>query len=708
MLRVPFNSLPILRSKSSNSTAPALVLILGLSLLVPLGCGANPDALAPAALDSVAAVQTDPAAVDADAADPTAVVPTNQSPENQRPPNNPPTDFRSFDGRNNNTAHSNWGSTGIQLRRVAASAYADGISSVGGVNRPGARAISNVIADQGGVDVISERLLSAMIYAWGQFLDHDLGLTPTGGTEIMAIPVPTGDPSFDPNSTGTQAIYTTRSIFDPTTGTSTSNPRQQPNTLTAWLDASMIYGSDAVTATKLRTLSGGRLKSSPGGFLPLNNAAYFPTGALPMANDAHIVPDDQLFAAGDVRANENIELLALHTLFLREHNYWAGQIASVEASLNDESIYQRARSIVIGEIEAITFNQWLPAILGHNAMPAYPGYNSATDPNLGNEFSTAGFRFGHSLLGDDVEFLDDNGVEVADEIPLSQAFFNPGQLTAVGIDPILKYLASDPASELDNQVVNSVRNFLFGPPGAGGLDLASLNIQRGRDHGLGDYNSVRAAFGLRRVTRFADISPDPAIQAKLASLYGNVNNIDLWVGALAEGHVFGASVGTTLRTIIGDQFSRARNGDRYWYQRVFTGQVLRRIDNTTLADVLRRNTTLNNLQPNVFFFRAGISGTAFADADGDGQPSQQEPPLPNQTVELVQITDEGNEVIDSEATDNRGRFRFDVLDGIRTGNYFVQILESGPGSPPIAASRTVAITRGEQFIDRVNIAVLGI
>src|SRR5262249_50040119 len=154
---------------------------------------------------------------------------------------------------------------------------------------------------------------------------------------------------------------------------------------------------------------------------------------------------------------------------------------------------------VIAELQIITYNEWLPALLGPGALPAYRGYKSNVNPGIANEFSTAAFRLGHSLLGDDVEFLGNNGLSVAEEVPLSEAFFNPPLLTENGIGSILKYLSSDPSSELDPMVVDSVRNFLFGPPGAGGLDLASLNIQRGRDHGLADYNSIRAAYGLPRV-----------------------------------------------------------------------------------------------------------------------------------------------------------------------------------------------------------------
>ena len=142
-------------------------------------------------------------------------------------------------------------------------------------------------------------------------------------------------------------------------------------------------------------------------------------------------------------------------------------------------------------------------------MTPYRGYNPTVNPGHRQRVFHGGVPLRPQLLGDDVEFLDNNGKPVADEVELSEAFFNPALVTQNGIDPILKYLASDPASEIDTKVVDGVRNFLFGPPGSGGLDLASLNIQRGRDHGLADYNTVRAAYGLPSVTSFAQITSDP-------------------------------------------------------------------------------------------------------------------------------------------------------------------------------------------------------
>jgi hypothetical protein len=583
----------------------------------------------------------------------------------------------SIDGTGNNLSHPEWGSTGEQLLRLVAAQYGDGISSVGGTNRPSARVISNALSDQGEQDIISDRMLSAMIYAWGQFIDHDLDLTPTGGTETMRIAVPTGDPFFDPNGTGTQTINTSRSVFDATTGTSTSNPRQQINTITAWLDGSMIYGSDSATAASLRTFVNGKMKTSTGNLLPQDANGFF--------------------LAGDVRANENPELTSLQTLFVREHNRLAGIIKASNPSLSDEQIFQRARATVIAEIQAITYNQWLPSLLGPNAMPSYTGYKPWVNPGISNEFSTAGFRLGHSLLGDDIEFFDNQGRPVAEEMSLHDAFFNPNVVKENGIDSMLKYLASDPASELDTKVVDSVRNFLFVGPGQGGFDLASLNIQRGRDHGLADYNTVRAAFGLPRVTSFAQITSDPEMQAQLQEMYGNVNNIDLWVGGLAEDHVPGGSVGPTFRAIIVDQFRRLRDGDRFWYQRAFSGTQLQQIQNTTLTDIIKRNTSLTNLQSNPFFFRAEITGVVFGDFNRDGLLNGPERGLSGRTVQL--INKEDGSVVDTTTTDPLGRYRFNVADGLRTGQYDIRVLVGNR-----TFTRTTAITRGDVSL-QLNFAI---
>ncbi|MFO1023087.1 MAG: peroxidase family protein [Planctomycetales bacterium] len=315
--------------------------------------------------------------------------------------------YRTYDGTGNNVANQQWGSTAEDLLRKAAAAYSDGISTPAGATRPSARQISNVIADHVDEDVKNDRQMSAMVYAWGQFIDHDIDLTSSASPkEAFNIKVPKGDPVFDPLGTGTKTISLSRSEWDAATGTSKSNPRQQLNDITAFLDGSMVYGSDATTAASLRTFQGGKLKTSAGNLLPYAS-------------------DGVMFQAGDVRANENTELTSLQTLFVREHNRIATQLAKDHPTWTDEQLYQEARRWVVGEIEAITFNEFLPALLGPNAVGAYQGYNPNVNPGIATEFSTAAFRVGHTLLGNDVGFLDNNGNDVHDEVSLKSQF-HPG------------------------------------------------------------------------------------------------------------------------------------------------------------------------------------------------------------------------------------------------------------------------------------------
>ena len=606
----------------------------------------------------------------------------------------------SINGIGNNVAHPTWGSTGQDLLRVSPAAYGDGISTPSGADRPGARLVSNLLAASPEGGVTNDRDFTAFVYAWGQFLDHDLGLTDTATPrERLPISVPTGDSSFDPNSTGVVTIPMSRSAYDTATGTSTTNPRQQVNSLTAFIDGSQVYGSDATRAAALREFAGGRMRTSAGNLLPFNS-----TG-LANANDAHVVADSQLFLAGDVRANENPELVALQTLFVREHNRIAAEAAAKNPAWTDEQLYQHARRMVISEIQKITYDEFLPAILGANtpaaaALHAYQGYRADVNPGIATEFSTAAFRLGHSMLGEDIQFLDNDGNPVRDAVRLKDAFFDPRSVSQVGIDPLLKYLASDRAQEIDTKVVDDVRNFLFGLPGQGGFDLASLNIQRGRDHGLADYNTVRAAYGLPKVTSFAQITSDTAVQASLQQAYGSVDKLDLWVAGLAEKHLPGSSLGETFTRILVDQFSRLRDGDRYWYQNALPPNAVRDVQHTSLVDIIRRNTQLTNLQPDVFFFRTSIGGNVFADGNRDGVRQSQEGGVAGTTVALVTAA---GATVATTRSDARGDYSFR---GIDLGSFHVVV------TPPTGAgqtgegvkSRVVAITRGMDVRD-VNVGL---
>ncbi len=513
--------------------------------------------------------------------------------------------FRSIDGSGNNLTNPNWGATNIWLLRESSGAsYFDNRDAP--MPRPNPRTISNGIVAQSG-SMVNNRGLTDMVWQWGQFVDHDLDLTDAESpAEAMNIPVPMGDPHFDPLNTGTQVIGFSRSKYDHATGTVAGNPRQQVNEITAWMDASNVYGSDASRAAWLRSGVNGQLKTSAGNLLPFNDGTQ-PNGG---------GPGTSLFVGGDVRANEQAGLTSMHTLWVREHNRLAGELSAANPGWDDDRIYDETRARVGGMMQAITYNEWLPALLGDGAVSPYAGYDSSVDGSISNAFSTAAFRIGHTMLSPELQRLDNDGNPISGgALALRDAFFNPANITSGGgVEPLLKGLASQEMQEIDAHVIDDVRNFLFGAPGAGGFDLASLNIQRGRDHGLADYNTMRADFGLAPVTDFSDITSDVALQLALQAIYGTVDDIDAWVGGLAEDHVAGGSVGELFRAVILDQFERLRDGDRFWYESLFSGADLEMIDSTTLADVIRRNTGITNLQDNVFFIPepAGLTLVALA------------------------------------------------------------------------------------------------
>ena len=503
----------------------------------------------------------------------------------------PKDEFRSIDGAGNNLEHPEWGQAGQVFPRLLSAAYGDSVSSPAGEKRPNPRTVSqNVMAERGRERDLASR--SNMVWAWGQFLDHDLSNTPSGPAPDWNITVPSGDPYFDPDGAGKAIIPFSRSLAAPGSGTDAANPRQQLNEITPWIDGSMVYGSDPARAAALRSFEGGRLRveQTPfGDFLPHN------TAGLPNDNPLRR-PGEALLLAGDVRANENVGLLSLQTLFLREHNRLAGEIAAANPGLDDEAIYLQARRMVGAQIQAITYNEFLPSMLGTDAIPAYQGYKPEVDGRVSNLFATAAYRMGHSQVDPIIwrEGADGNAIPEKD-VALLNAYFAPEKLHEGGIEPLLRGLTAFIQEPTDEKISSQLRNMLFGRPGKGGLDLASINIQRGRDHGLPDLNTVRKAFGQAPITSFDQLTSDPEKAANLKATYSDVNDVDAWVGLLAEDPAPGAAVGTTLKAILVDQFTRLRDGDRFWYQNdpALAGQR-ETLDKLSVSDVIRRNTEIRD------------------------------------------------------------------------------------------------------------------
>jgi hypothetical protein len=361
----------------------------------------------------------------------------------------------------------------------------------------------------------------------------------------------------------------------------------------------LIYGSDTDRLAELRVgPTSPFLKTSDGNLLPFN------VNGLNNAN-GFVSDPGSLFLAGDVRANEQVGLAAMHTLFVRDHNRLAAQIQQDQPQLTGQEVFEATRRLVVAKLQIITYNEHLPALMGPDPLPPYNGYQPSVNGTIFNEFSAAAYRLGHSMVNDNILRLNADGSAIdAGHLSLRAAFFTaPSVLTSEhDIDPILRGLAAQRHQKVDLQIVDTLRNFLFGQPGSGGFDLTALNIQRGRDHGLSSYNDTREAVGLSRYSTFSDITSDTETVANLADVYTSVDDIDLWIGGLAEDPVSGSQLGPLFQEILIRQFTALRDGDRFWYQNYLTDDELEQVRGTTLADVIRNNTDIGaELQDNVFF-----------------------------------------------------------------------------------------------------------
>jgi peroxidase len=485
-------------------------------------------------------------------------------------------EFRPIGGTGNNL-HSPWlnaipGSPEIALTPLN---FAPGIKD-GLVNGPNARTISNVICGGTGANgqngETTDPTLSAWLYVFGQFVDHDLDLeeTPLSNPQINII-----IPPDDPNPMAGTMIAMNRDTRSPVTNTII-------NTTAGYLDLSQLYGSDPATAASLRNADG-TLATSDNGL------------ALPVVSGQ--------FVTGDPRVMENPELSALTILFMREHNFWVATLKSQHPNWTGDQLYNMAKAINTAEYQNIVYTEYLPALIGPVLGP-YRGYNPMVNSQVTQEFSTAAFRMGHSQVSDTQEGIDANGNTVFTE-SLADSFFNTAQTDETdGIDPLIRSLGTDFSQATDVYVVSALRNLLVAGLVGGGvdlLDLIAIDIQRENDVGLGTLNQTREALGLSPYSTITQLTSDPVLAEALKSTYGGIDQIDLFIGGLAEKHAPGANVGPTFQAIIGDQFDALRAGDRFfWQNEGFDSATGAMISNTTLANVIQRNTATPNLQDNVF------------------------------------------------------------------------------------------------------------
>jgi len=519
----------------------------------------------------------------------------------------------------------------------------------------------------------TNRPLNSLAWVFGQFLDHDITLALEDETETISIPIPEGDPFAAelaessgrrllqrggppsgrappaggpaavgpaggapvippangggpggrprPPPQGDQggrvtggAVETVEGVVIPLHRSKVMCPfanrdnlaegdREVTNFISSFIDASNVYSSNTTYAPELRAGAAGLLLFRPG----------------PDGHDMLPLQDDGFAAAGDVRANEHAGLTILHTLWLREHNRIARELVpeyangfGAAACVNacDEVVFQQARKAVRALMQKVVYEEFLPAVLGNNALSPYAGYSANVDSHISTEFSTSAYRFGHSMVNEQLlrlSAMDVNSPSPAGPLLLADAFFTPEHVEGPGsVDELVRGLIMQPAEAIDMEVADVLRNNLFGEQD----DLLARNIQRGRDHHQMTYVQARRHYNLPTPRRFSDISGDNDIANRVADAHQfDINAVELFVGGLAEAPFGDSQLGELFTRILADQFERLRDGDRHFYQafqfpnapslgktqaeiRDERTVYNRFVRNTGFADVLLRNTNV--------------------------------------------------------------------------------------------------------------------
>ena len=470
--------------------------------------------------------------------------------------------------------------------RLSEARYDDGISETfsGGADLV---QVSMVIFDQDG-DAPNSAGLSTLFTTFGQFLDHDLVLTPEDHDEGVLDLV--GMPHDIARSAVADEIDDGETIA--------------PTNVVTWqIDGSQVYGSTEARMDDLRSFEGGKLRvqddtTSASEMLPDADEDSFMAG--------EISGDDPVYLAGDIRANENPNLLSLQTMFVREHNHWADKLAEEHPDWDDEQLYDAARSIVEYELQQITYNEWLPHLVG-DAVGEDTGFDTNETGEVSVEFSTAAFRFGHTLVSSSIDRLADDGTDEG-SMALMDSYFNHSPVEDSGIEAIIRGQLSATAQELDTEIVDDLNFFLETPEGVSGFSLAAINLARGLDHGLDSYINVRAQLigdidpDTLDPTDFSVITSDESVQARLASVYTDVFQVDLWVGGLAEDAIEGTQMGPLFTHIIADQFTRTRAADETFGELdpALGDAIIAEVQTSTFAIIIERNTDVDMVQDDVF------------------------------------------------------------------------------------------------------------
>ena len=571
--------------------------------------------------------------------------------------------IRDASGFGNNIANPTWGAEGYEFIRLTDPYYLDGASTPRTTSLS-PRQISDIVSTQDNDGSGSDEYMpnpyggSGLLAYFGQYFDHGLDFIGKGLSGTVSI----GSSTFPMNVSRGNIVPGTGIDPDGIPNNGDEIPTEYINKASPFADLSQVYGSHDAVTDLLRVwtdtpagpvqsayLLNGDLDSSGMALLPTLNdvrenyrimtggneltssdiSNYDGTNQallldfIPVFSSPGVLDLDGIgnnFVAGDGRANENIVLTSIHTVWHRNHNFWVDKLkALTNNSWTEEEYFETARIMNFSEYQRVVFDEFADALIGgldDGDDHAFEGYDPLIDPSVTLEFAQAAYRLGHSMINNTVSYLNSNG-QLA-HASLSEAFLNPQNVVNFGVDNLLAGQAAVPHQTVDMDVVDVLRNQLLGQP----TDLASLNIFRGRDVGIAPFNEIRAQLyamtgneSLRPYSGWQDFQTRNGLSdgliAQLQDAYPDgFETMDLWVGGLSERPVQGpagpSQLGSTLTWIVADQLLRLQSGDRFYYLEILDDNIFQEPANqTSFADIIERNTGLTGL-PDLIFQSAPV------------------------------------------------------------------------------------------------------
>ncbi|XP_069575830.1 thyroid peroxidase [Brachyistius frenatus] len=547
-----------------------------------------------------------------------------------------PSQYRSISGVCNNRQNPRWGAANTALVRWLPAEYEDGEGEPKGWNRerlhngfqlPPPRTVSREIIRSSSKS--KDDVYSQLLVEWGQYIDHDITFTPqsTDTADVdcsntcqnvqQCFPIQTD------GSCEQACMPFHRSSPDCFVGCGAdvgrAARRQQLNAISSFVDASVVYASTPQLASFLRDLGGrnGKLAVNDQ-FKDPEGRPYLPAvAALPSACHQDRQRDRvECFSAGDSRVNEGLPLTTLHILWLREHNRIAEELKHINCHWSPETIYQETRKIIGALHQIIAMRDYVPKIIGPESFERYighyKGYDSTVDSSISNVFATAAFRFGHATISPILRRLNESfqDHECFPHLRLRDTFFSPWRIIKEGgIEPILRGVIGTAASTVNANMLLAAeltdRLVVLSAPQH--MDLASLNLQRGRDHGLPGYNDWRKFCGLKRIKTLADLKEvvgNSEVAENILRLYKHPDNVDVWLGGLVEKLLPGSRTGPLFACLIGKQMKALRDGDRFWWdaEGVFTQQQKDELQKNSPSRLICDNSDIQEVPPDSFRF----------------------------------------------------------------------------------------------------------